>query len=65
VFSGSTSGTTGAPLNLYQDMHAIKSGKTPSSGGSSLGGSAPGRPAGVDAGDMIVPATQENRPYWR
>jgi len=65
LFSGSTSGTTGAPLSLYQDLAAVNRENAFIWRQLAWAGLRRGRPQGVDRGDMIVPATQERPPYWR
>jgi phenylacetate-CoA ligase len=65
LFEGATSGTTGSPLKMFQDLRAINrenafiqrqldwAGLTPN-----------GRRAWL-RGDMVTPATQTEPPFWR
>ena len=65
LFSGSTSGTTGAPLNLQQDLAAINRENAFIWRQLAWAGLRPGDRRAWMRGDMIVPATQRNPPYWR
>lgn len=65
LFSGSTSGTTGAPLSLYQDLPAINRENAFIWRQLSWAGLCRGDRRAWMRGDMIVPATQEKPPYWR
>jgi phenylacetate-CoA ligase len=65
MFSGSTSGTTGAPLSLYQDLHAINRENAFISRQLTWAGLRRGNRRAWMRGDMIVPAAQERPPYWR
>jgi phenylacetate-CoA ligase len=65
LFSGSTSGTTGAPLNLHQDMHAINRENAFVWRQLSWAGLRRGERRAWMRGEMIVPADQRRPPYWR
>src|SRR5258708_2199898 len=65
LFSGSTSGTTGAPLTLYQDLAAINRENAFIRRQLTWAGLSRGDRRAWMRGDMIVPATQEKPPYWR
>jgi phenylacetate-CoA ligase len=65
LFSGSTSGTTGAPLSLYQDLSAINRENAFIWRQLAWAGMRRGDRRAWMRGDMIVPATQEKPPYWR
>jgi len=65
LFSGSTSGTTGAPLSLYQDRHAINRENAFIWRQLFWAGLRRGERRAWMRGDMIVPSTQEKPPYWR
>jgi phenylacetate-CoA ligase len=65
LFSGSTSGTTGAPLTLYQDLPAINRENAFIWRQLGWAGLRRGDRRAWMRGDMIVPATQEKPPYWR
>jgi phenylacetate-CoA ligase len=65
LFSGSTSGTTGAPLSLYQDLAAINRENAFIWRQLVWAGLRRGDRRAWMRGDMIVPATQEKPPYWR
>ena len=65
LFSGSTSGTTGAPLSLYQDLPAINRENAFIWRQLSWAGLRRGDRRAWMRGDMIVPATQGKPPYWR
>ena len=65
LFSGSTSGTTGAPLSLYQDLAAINRENAFIWRQLTWAGLRRGDRRAWMRGDMIVPATQEKPPYWR
>ncbi len=65
LFSGSTSGTTGAPLTLYQDLAAINRENAFIWRQLTWAGLRRGDRRAWMRGDMIVPATQEKPPYWR
>jgi len=65
LFSGSTSGTTGSPLSLYQDLSAINRENAFIWRQLTWAGLRRGDRRAWMRGDMIVPATQEKPPYWR
>jgi phenylacetate-coenzyme A ligase PaaK-like adenylate-forming protein len=65
LFSGSTSGTTGAPLGLYQDLAAINRENAFIWRQLTWAGLRRGDRRAWMRGDMIVPATQDKPPYWR
>ena len=65
LFSGSTSGTTGAPLGLSQDLAAINRENAFIWRQLTWAGLRRGDRRAWMRGDMIVPATQEKPPYWR
>jgi len=65
TFSGSTSGTTGAPLSLSQDMSAINRENAFLWRQLHWAGLRRGDRRAWMRGDMIVPAAQEKPPYWR
>ena len=65
LFSGSTSGTTGAPLSLYQDLAAVNRENAFIWRQLAWAGLRRGDRRAWMRGDMIVPATQEKPPYWR
>jgi phenylacetate-CoA ligase len=65
AFLGSTSGTTGAPLNLYQDLPAINRENAFVSRQLAWASVRPGDRRAWIRGDMIVPADQRKPPYWR
>src|SRR6266513_227738 len=65
LFSGSTSGTTGAPLGLSQDLAAINRENAFIWRQLTWAGLHRGDRRAWMRGDMIVPATQEKPPYWR
>ena len=65
LFSGSTSGTTGAPLRVYQDLAAINRENAFIWRQLSWAGLRRGDPRAWMRGDMIVPARQQKPPYWR
>jgi len=65
LFSGSTSGTTGAPLSLYQDLPAINRENAFIWRQLSWAGLRRGERRAWMRGDMIVPAAQKKPPYWR
>lgn len=64
-FQGSTSGTTGAPLTLYQDLHAITRENAFIWRQLSWAGMRRGDRRAWIRGDMIVPAGQGSPPFWR
>lgn len=65
LFAGSTSGTTGAPLRLYQDLPAINRENAFLWRQLAWAGLRRGERRAWMRGDMIVPATQRRPPYWR
>jgi phenylacetate-CoA ligase len=65
LFSGSTSGTTGTPLTLYQDLHAINRENAFIQRQLAWAGLRPADRRAWMRGDMIVPATQVDPPLWR
>jgi phenylacetate-CoA ligase len=65
LFSGSTSGTTGAPLSLYQDIRAINRENAFVWRQLCWAGLRRGDRRAWMRGDMIVPAAQKKPPYWR
>src|SRR5215472_2908836 len=65
LFRGSTSGTTGTPLRLHQDLSAINRENAFVWRQLSWAGLRRGERRAWMRGDMIVPATQREPPYWR
>jgi phenylacetate-CoA ligase len=65
LFQGSTSGTTGTPLTLYQDLHAITRENAFIWRQLSWAGMRRGDRRAWIRGDMIVPAGQRHPPFWR
>ncbi len=65
LWRGSTSGTTGAPLSLYQDLPAINRENAFIWRQLGWAGLRRGERRAWMRGDMIVPATQRTPPYWR
>ena len=65
LFSGSTSGTTGAPLSLYQDLAAINRENAFVWRQLGWAGLRRGDRRAWMRSDMIVPAAQKKPPYWR
>jgi phenylacetate-CoA ligase len=65
LFSGSTSGTTGTPLSLRQDLPAIKWENAFIWRQLSWAGLRRGDRRAWLRGDMVVPATQRKPPFWR
>lgn len=65
LFGGSTSGTTGAPLKLDQDLAAINRENAFVWRQLTWAGLRRGEPRAWIRGDMIVPATQREAPFWR
>ncbi len=65
LFSGSTSGTTGAPLSLDQDLSAINRENAFIWRQLTWAGLHRGDRRAWMRGDMIVPANQQRPPYWR
>src|SRR2546429_3656941 len=64
LFSGSTSGTTGAPLGLSQDLAAINRENAFIWRQLTWAGLRRGDRRAWKPGGIIVPATQEKPPYW-
>jgi phenylacetate-CoA ligase len=64
-FSGSTSGTTGSPLKLYQDLSAIRRENAFIWRQLHWAGYRRGERRVWLRGDMIVPAAQQKGPFWR
>lgn len=65
LFEGGTSGTTGAPLRLKQDLAAINRENAFVFRQLAWAGYQPGQPRAWIRGDMVVPADQKQPPYWR
>ena len=65
LFSGSTSGTTGTPLHLHQDLAAIARENAFVWRQLAWAGLYRGARRAWLRGDMIVPAAQRETPYWR
>lgn len=65
LFSGSTSGTTGAPLSLFQDLGAVNREHAFIRRQLAWAGLRRGDRRAWMRGDMIVPAAQKEPPYWR
>lgn len=65
LFSGSTSGTTGTPLKLKQDLPAINRENAFVWRQLAWAGFGRGERRAWMRGDMIVPASERRPPYWR
>jgi len=65
LFAGSTSGTTGTPLRLEQDLAAINRENAFIRRQLAWAGLRHGERRAWLRGDMIVPAEQRDPPYWR
>lgn len=65
LFPGSTSGTTGAPLTLQQDLAVITRENAFIWRQLAWAGLRRGERRAWMRGDMVVPATQRKPPYWR
>ena len=65
LFEGSTSGTTGAPLKLFQDLAAVSRENAFIRRQLRWAGYVPGAPRAWIRGDMAVPVSQSQPPYWR
>jgi phenylacetate-coenzyme A ligase PaaK-like adenylate-forming protein len=65
LFTGSTSGTTGTPLRLHQDLAAINRENAFIWRQLAWAGLRRGERRAWMRGDMVVPADQEGPPYWR
>jgi phenylacetate-CoA ligase len=63
--SGSTSGTTGAPIWLHQNLHAVNREHAFTSRQLAWAGMKSGDRRVWIRGEMIVPADQKGGPYWR
>lgn len=65
IFEGATSGTTGSPLRVFQDLQAINRENAFIQRQLTWAGLAPkGRRAWL-RGDMVAPVAQAEPPYWR
>lgn len=65
VFKGHTSGSTGEPLTIYQDLNAIVREYSFVFRILQWTGFRMGERCGWIRGDMIVPAEQQDPPFWR
>ena len=65
LFEGGTSGTTGPPLKLKQDLSAINRENAFVFRQLRWAGYEPGQPRAWIRGDMIVPADDTTPPFWR
>ena len=65
MFKGSTSGTTGTPLVLLQDLHAITRENVFLARQLHWAGWTPGCKRAWIRGDMVTPVEQREPPYWR
>jgi phenylacetate-CoA ligase len=65
LFSGSTSGTTGTPLSVYQNLSAIQWENAFAWRQLGWAGLRRGERRAWMRDDMIVPADQQEPPYWR
>ncbi|WP_324876585.1 phenylacetate--CoA ligase family protein [Methylocaldum sp.] len=65
LVSGSTSGTTGTPLTLYQDLAAVNRENAFIWRQLAWAGLRRGARRAWLRGDMIVPVNQQHPPYWR
>ncbi len=65
LFSGSTSGTTGSPLTLWQDLHAITRENAFLARQMHWAGWTPGCRRAWIRGDMVTPISQTTPPFWR
>jgi phenylacetate-CoA ligase len=65
LFEGGTSGTTGPPLKLKQDLVAINRENAFVFRQLRWAGYEPGQPRAWIRGDMIVPADDTTPPFWR
>jgi phenylacetate-CoA ligase len=65
LFSGSTSGTTGTPLRIYQDLSAINRENAFIWRQLNWAGLRRGERRATMRGDTVVPADQLKPPYWR
>lgn len=64
-FTNSTSGTTGSPLTVYQDLHAISREFAFLARQLDWAGYKAGEPRAWIRGDLIVPADDRSGPFWR
>jgi phenylacetate-CoA ligase len=64
-FKGSTSGTTGTPVTIVQDLAAIRSERAFLARQLAWAGYRAGDRQAWIRGDMIVPAAEAGRPFWR
>ena len=65
IFEGTTSGTTGSPLKIFQDLRAINRENAFIQRQLAWAGLTPkGRRAWL-RGDMVAPVDQKDSPYWR
>jgi phenylacetate-CoA ligase len=65
LFKGGTSGTTGSPLTLYQDLQAINRENAFIWRQMIWAGYTPGARRAWLRGDLVVPANQTAPPFWR
>lgn len=65
LFEGGTSGTTGAPLRLFQDLHAINRENAFLSRQLAWAGLTPKARRAWIRGDMVAPMSQIKPPFWR
>jgi phenylacetate-CoA ligase len=65
LFKGSTSGTTGTPLSLWQDLAAINRENAFIWRQLEWAGLKPGERRAWLRGDLVVPADQNTPPFWR
>ena len=64
-FKGQTSGTTGTPLTIYQNMHSIRMERAFADRLRIWAGYKEGDKRAWIRGDMIVPFAQKEGPFWR
>ncbi|WP_024590386.1 MULTISPECIES: phenylacetate--CoA ligase family protein [unclassified Pseudoalteromonas] len=65
VISGATSGTTGSPLTIYQDLMAVNREQAFFDRQREWAGYKKGDKRAWIRGDMVVPFTQKKAPFWR
>jgi phenylacetate-CoA ligase len=65
LFWGSTSGTTGSPLSLVQDLYAINRENAFAARQLRWAGFAQGEKRVWFRGDLVVPSTTSDPPFWR
>ncbi|KKN10787.1 hypothetical protein LCGC14_1033140, partial [marine sediment metagenome] len=65
VISGATSGTTGSPLNIYQDLIAVNREQAFFDRQREWAGYKKGDKRAWIRGDMVVPFAQKQSPFWR